>query len=437
MSDYIFMLESIVGADQRRVLEQVRAAAEAVGVNLFLTGGAMRDMLGGSPIRDLDFSVEGNALKVVKALEEKGGVQTLSVDENRRSVELLFDNGVTAQVAMSRKERYPKAGGKPQVTPSTMQEDLRGRDFTINAMALSLSKASRGLLMDPTNGLADLGHRELRTTHPYVFYDDPVRMLRLLRLRIRLGFEVEERTRSQYENARAAQMESQIPARALLEELRRTASEPSPSEVVKALDEAGLLTLVSPALTGPRLNLPAVVKLEKAERLVESANLVVEPKLAQFLYALASKLTPKEKAALIKATDMPKAEVERWNNLAAHTKKLDNALKSANLRKPSQVYEILRSAAPGDMVFLLCYSAQRVVQERIRHYFEKYLPAMQEVPQAEWDALEGQPGSPKYERARLALVAAHLDVRKKPPEPPPVEAPPAPPEPVAVRGRVR
>lgn len=156
MSDYMFMLESRLSADQNRVLEQVQAAAAAAGVNLFLTGGGMRDMLGGFRIRDLDFSVEGHALKVAAALAEQGA-RTVSLDENRRVAELVFPSGVTAQVAMSRKERYAKTGAKPHVTPASIQEDLRGRDFTINAMALSLNRASRGLLLDPTNGLADLG----------------------------------------------------------------------------------------------------------------------------------------------------------------------------------------------------------------------------------------------------------------------------------------
>src|SRR5450755_3425797 len=192
MSDYIFMLECHLTADQNRVLEHVQSAAAAAEVNLFLTGGGMRDMLGGFQIRDLDFSVEGPALKVAKALEEHGA-RALGVDENRRTVELVFPNGVTVQVGMSRKERYLKTGAKPHVTPATIQEDLRGRDFTIDAMALSLNRASRGLLLDPTNGLADLGRREIRATHPYVFYDDPTRLLRLPRLRVRLSFTVEER----------------------------------------------------------------------------------------------------------------------------------------------------------------------------------------------------------------------------------------------------
>ncbi|HLY20020.1 MAG TPA: hypothetical protein VKR61_22485 [Bryobacteraceae bacterium] len=431
------MLESRLSADQNRVLEQAQAAANAIGANLFLTGGCMRDMLGGFRIRDLDFSVEGNAIKIAKALEDQDA-RIVALDENRRTVELVFSGGVTAQVAMSRKERYAKTGGKPQVTPASIQEDLLGRDFTINAMALSLSRASRGLLLDPTNGLADLGHREMRTTHPYVFYDDPGRLLRLVRLRVRLAFTVEERTQMQYENARAAHVEDLIPARTLLDELQRIAAEPSPPEMLQALGDAGLLALFSPALSGAKLNLPALTRLEKAARLVESANLTVPPNFAAFLHVLTERLSPKEKSALFKAVDMPKAEIERMRNIQPHAHKLEQAIKSPRVKKPSHVYQVLADARPDELVFLLAASAQRTVQDRIRNYLQKYLPMMQEVPAADWKAIEGPPGSAKYIRSRQAFLAAHLDVRPKPPAPEPETVPstPAPPE-VVARGRGR
>lgn len=412
MSDYMFMLESHLSADQNRVLELVQEAAGAAGVNLFLTGGGMRDMLGGFQVRDLDFSVEGPALKVAKALEEKGA-RTVALDENRRIAELVFPSGVTAQVAMSRTERYAKTGGKPQVTPATIQEDLRGRDFTVNAMALSLNRASRGLLLDPTNGLADLGRRELRAAHPYVFYDDPARLLRLVRLRVRLAFAVEERTGMQYENARAARVQDLIPARILLEELKHIAAEPSPAEVLQLLEKDGLLALYSPALAGTQLNLPALTRLEKATRLVESANVAVPLQLPAFLLALTDKLTPKAKSGLLKAVEMPKAEIDRMRNLEPRARKLEQALKSARVKKPSQVYQILADAPVDEMVFLLAHSAQRIVQERIRNYLQKYLPIMQEVTAADWQTVEGAPGTPKHRRNRQAFLASRLDVRPR------------------------
>jgi tRNA nucleotidyltransferase/poly(A) polymerase len=415
MSDYLFMLESHLSADQNRVLEQVQAAAGTAGINLFLTGGAMRDLLGGFQVRDLDFSVEGNALKLAKTLEEQGA-RTVAVDENRRSAELAFSSGVTAQVALSHKDRYAKTGAKPQVTPASIQDDLRGRDFTVNAMALSLNRASRGLLLDPTNGLADLGRREMRSTHPHVFYDDPTRLLRLVRLGVRLSFTVEERTRMQYDNARAAGVQDLIQPRALLEELRNIAAEPSPSEVVQALDRDGLQALFSPALAASKLQ--ALARLEKAAKLVASANIAVVPQFAPFLLALTAKLTPKEKSVLFRAVDLPKAEIDQMRLLEPRARKLELALKSARVKKPSHVYQILADAPADEIVFLLGNSTQRVVQERIRNYLQKYRPAMQEVAPSAWEALEGQPGTPKYHRSRQAFLASRLDVRPRKPAAP-------------------
>src|SRR5579872_5714683 len=228
MSDYIYMLESHLSTEQNRVVAEVEAAASQANVNLFLTGGAMRDMLAGFRIRDLDFSVEGNALKVAKAVTEKTGAKIVTLDENRKSAELVFATGVTAQIAMSRQEKYARSGAKPQVSATTIQEDLRGRDFTCNAIALSLNRASRGLLLDPMNGLADLERRELRLTNPYGLYDDPSRLLRLIRFRVRLEFTIEERTQMQVANAREAEVEKMIPQRVFFEELNASAPKTAP-----------------------------------------------------------------------------------------------------------------------------------------------------------------------------------------------------------------
>ena len=107
------------------------------------------------------------------------------------------------------------------VRPATIHEDLRGRDFTINSIALSLNPASRGLLLDPNNGVGDLERKELRAVSNYTLYDDPIRLLRVLRFKVRLGFNIDERTKMQYDNAREAQLETRIPPRG---SARRTAA---------------------------------------------------------------------------------------------------------------------------------------------------------------------------------------------------------------------
>jgi len=338
---------------------------------------------------------------------------------------------------MSRQEKYARTGGKPHVTPATIQEDLRGRDFTCNAIALSLNRASRGLLLDPMNGLADIERKELRATYAYGFYDDPSRLLRLMRFRVRLGFTVEERTQMQVANAREAEVEKLIPGRALSEELKRISGEDSPSEILKLLDEARLLALFSPALTGPKINLAGIAKLEKMSRLLSDDLRTRAARFGPFLYALTEKLTPKEKQALIKAAEMPKADVDLWQKLEARAKKLETALRSPRVRKASQVYQIVTSAVPDEVLFVMYHSALKPVQERMRNYFQKYLLTVQEITPEEWATVPGTPGTPKYAKARDEFVAHRLDRKvKKPVEPPPTPAPVVE-APVVVRRGVR
>ena len=181
----MFMLDSHLNSEQSKALADIRQAAEQANFNLFLTGGAMRDMMGGFPIRDLDFTMEGPALKFARGFAQGGRAEIVDIDEVRKSAELRFPGGVTASISIARQEKYAKPGGKPQVQPATIHEDLNGRDFTVNAIALSLGKASRGLLLDPTNGLGDLSHKELRAVGNYTLYDDPSRILRMIRLKVR------------------------------------------------------------------------------------------------------------------------------------------------------------------------------------------------------------------------------------------------------------
>jgi tRNA nucleotidyltransferase/poly(A) polymerase len=427
MSDYIYMLESHLSPDQNRVVADVQAAAAQANVNLFLTGGAMRDMLAGYRIRDLDFAVEGPALKLARAVCDQSGATMVLSDENRKCAELVFPGGVTAQIAMARQEKYTRSGAKPQVSAATIQEDLRGRDFTCNAIALSLNKASRGLLLDPMNGLADIEHKELRAVTTYGFYDDPSRLLRLVRLSARLGFAIEERTRMQVANAREAEVEKLIPGRTFGEELQRIAQEDTPSEILKGLNDAGLVALFSPELA-EKMNLAGVARLEKLYRTLPDDARSRAARVGPFFYALAEKLTPRERAAFIKTIEMPKAEQDVWLKLEARAKKLETALHAPRIRKASHVYHLVTGAALDEVLFLLYHSTQKQVQERLRNYYQKFLPMVQEITPEEWATVEGKPGTAKYNKAREDFISHRLDrkVKKPVPETP---APPPPPPP--------
>lgn len=429
----MFKLESHLSTDQFRVVGQMQAVAAAAGVNLFLTGGAMRDMLGGFPVRDLDFTVEGSALKLAKILTQKYGAAVLSTDEVRKCVEMRFPGAVRAELAMARTEKFSKSGARPQVSPATIHEDLRGRDFTVNAIALSLNKASMGLPIDPTNGVGDIERKELRTIHNYSFYDDPVRMIRLMRFKVRLGYSIDERTRMQYDNAREAEMLARITPEALGSELRQMANEPLSADLMRMLDEEKLITLYSPALDGAKLNLANFTKLQKARQMVPFGTDLKMNSLPLFLSVLLENLNPKDRTALIKSAALERGEVAAWQKLEGTSKKLDRELKADKLKKASQLYQVLIKAPGEQVLWLMVYSTQRLVQDRIRNYFEKYLPMSQEVTD-EMVALAGVvPGTPKFQKVKEEMILKHLDARPKKVEPPP-EPPPPPPMSSFARG---
>jgi tRNA nucleotidyltransferase/poly(A) polymerase len=322
------------------------------------------------------------------------------------------------------------------VTPSTIYEDLRRRDFTVNSIAMSLNRSSRGLLVDPNNGQGDLDRKELRAVSGYVFYDDPVRMLRAVRLGVRMGFTMDERTIFQFNSAAEAGMPSKITPQSLGAELRHIADEPSPGDVMKALEDQKILGLFSPALAGGKLSLAGLQKLQKMRQLIPFGVDFPVENFSIFLNCLCEKLSAAERSQLARACALSRSAVNAWQKLDGQAKKLERSLKSSKLQRPSLLYQAL-SDVPGDQILqLLLRSEERLVLDRIKHYLQKYLPAAQEINEKEAAAQTGlTPGTPKFRKAHEELIAQRLDSRPRKVQPTP------PPEPVLAaaggRGRLR
>jgi tRNA nucleotidyltransferase (CCA-adding enzyme) len=426
MSDYMFMLESHLSTDQFRVVSEMQKVAANMGVSLYLTGGALRDMLGGFPVRGLGFTTEGSATKLAKMAEQKHGVEVVETDDHLKLANLKFPNGITCEVRMARAEKFAKSGAKPQVSPATIHEDLRSRDFTINAIGLSLNKASLGLLIDPTNGVGDIERKELRAIHNYSFYDEPARILRLIRFKIRLGYGIDERTKLQYENAREAEMLTKLTPEALLLELRGMANEVNIHDLMQALDEEKLTALYSPILTGPKLNLAGLSKLQKARQTPPFGWDLRMNGLPLLLAVLVEKLSSKEAAQIYKSVELPKGDINAIAKMEAGAKKLERDLKSPKLQKASLLYQLIMKSPGEQVLYLLVYSTQRIVPDRIRNFFQKHLPASMEVTDELVTATGVALGTPKFQRAKEEMILTRLDARPKKVEPPP-EPPPPPP----------
>src|SRR5689334_16990013 len=272
MADFIYLMETRLTPDQQRAVALVTDVARAHEMNIYLTGGAVRDIISGFIIRDLDFSVQGNALKLQKDFEKAGAVLE-GTDELTRTVMLLFKGNVRAEVTSTRSERYDKPGKPAEITAGTIYDDMRRRDFTVNAMALSLNPGSRGLLTDPFNGMADIEGKVLRILHNYAFYEEPSRLIRATRLSTRFHWALEERTQARYNVAKENNYIENVSDRVLGHEIEQLAHEENPIEVLKALEKEEWLKVLVPHLSLGKVDSAGLAQMSKVKQQMQDLGM--------------------------------------------------------------------------------------------------------------------------------------------------------------------
>jgi tRNA nucleotidyltransferase (CCA-adding enzyme) len=185
-------------SEKQTLLSDIAAQAAAMDMPCYVVGGFVRDLLLGKPVNDLDVIVEGNAIKLGRFLVKKFGGKLTTHDKFHTAIWHLpptFDfQPLTLDLITARKETYQHPGALPTIQPSTIDDDLRRRDFTINAMAVRLDGNHFGELLDPLIGQADLENGLIRVLHPRSFIDDPTRIFRAIRYEQRYGFSIEPET---------------------------------------------------------------------------------------------------------------------------------------------------------------------------------------------------------------------------------------------------
>src|SRR4029077_8127961 len=265
MADYIYTMEIRLTPDQLKGVSLVQDIARSAGMNVYLPGGAIRDIISGFTIRDLDFTVQGNPLKLQKEVE-RAGAQVSAADEDARTVFLALPGNVRAEISMARTEKYEKTGKPPLVFPATIHEDLRRRDFSVNAMALSLNEGSRGLLLDPFNGVADIEAKLIRILHNYSFLEDPSRLIRATRFAARFHWPLEERTQARYDAAKEGKYIDHILKSSIGHEIGALAHEDDPLHVVKMLEKEGQLEVLHSHWTTAKVDTNGLGQLMKTRQ---------------------------------------------------------------------------------------------------------------------------------------------------------------------------
>jgi tRNA nucleotidyltransferase (CCA-adding enzyme) len=433
MPDYIYLLKNRLSIHQQNALEHIRAAAREAGMTVFLVGGAVRDLTSGSPVFDLDVTVQGNALKLKKPLEKAGG-KLWGEHEPTRTLFFRFPVGVTVEISSARREEYPKPG-KPVYHWDTILEDLRRRDFTANAMALSLNEHSYGLLMDPLNGVADIEARQLRLVSNYGFIEEPSRLLRATRLVARLGWELDERTKTRFQNAKEEKSIEALSAYHRGYELEEIGHEEDGLRVLAAMEGEGWMRALYPPWSTASADQPA---LEEMRKLVTQLQMQgVSPDIsAASMQFLTAKLSPKDLTAL-KGMFVRPGFVEEWNNLDNAAKEFNKQLNGKEAATPSATWKLFTSADPQAVLWLGLTSKAPAVQAKYKNFFTVWPEARQKVPHALLQELRITPEVPGYDEMISGLFLGVIDGKLESEEQ--LRAflepysPPAPPPPVTIR----
>jgi len=233
--------------EKRTLLSRVADQSAALGFPCYLVGGFVRDLLLHQPVNDLDVIVEGDAIRLGRALVQQYGGRLTPHFPFRTAIWHLPDSDETLDLITARSETYEFPGALPSVTSSTIADDLRRRDFTINAMAIRVDGNRFGELLDPLDGQADLQRGLIRALHPRSFVDDPTRILRAIRYEGRYGFQIEPGT-LQLIDAESLGVLSSLSGERLRHELDLILAEEKAAAMLLRADELGVLRAIYPAL---------------------------------------------------------------------------------------------------------------------------------------------------------------------------------------------
>jgi tRNA nucleotidyltransferase (CCA-adding enzyme) len=438
MADYIYTMEIRLTPDQSKGVNLVQDVARAAGITLYLTGGAIRDIISGFTIRDLDFTVQGNPLKLQKEFE-RAGAQLAGHDEDVRTLFLVLPGNVRAEIGMARTETYEKVGKAPIIAPASIQEDLRRRDFSVNAMALSLNEGSRGLLLDPFNGVADIEAKLLRILHNYSFVEDPSRLIRATRFAARFHWPLEERTQQRYDSAKENNYIEHIARSAVGHEIAQLAHEDDPLSVVRALEKEDWLKVLHPHWSSAKVDANGLAQLMKTRQHIVDLGYTVDPSAA-VMHFLTAKLSDKDISDLRR--QIPRKDlVEAWRDIEDHAKELAKRLTGKEAATPSRTWNLLSSARPDMVLFLAVTARHQTVAQKIKNFLTKWRQVQQRIPLPEMTELLITPQLSEYPKIARDVFMLLLDGKLrsrtetlkflKPFAPPP---PPPPPPPRRGRG---
>jgi tRNA nucleotidyltransferase (CCA-adding enzyme) len=344
-----------------RVFEATQAVGEGFD-GVYLVGGAVRDLLMGEPSFDVDIAVEGDGIAFGRALAHALGGRVVPHGKFGTAV-VLYDGG-RVDVATSRTEFYDYPGALPAVEQASIRQDLYRRDFTINAMAVSLKGEDFGRLVDFFGGLRDLENSVIRVLHNLSFIDDPTRLFRALRYENRYGFRMDADTLRLARACVDMELVGELSSARLRDELQALLSEGDVAELLRRMAELHLDRAVHPHLTAGEDAVGLVAELDELrERYAPAA-----PAWRIRLAALARRLTPDELYDWFDRLKLRRRDADRIADAVTVAPRLREL--AASTEEPAALRALAEPHDPDGVLFALA-GADEPARSRLVRYLEE------------------------------------------------------------------
>jgi tRNA nucleotidyltransferase (CCA-adding enzyme) len=377
-----------------RVFEAIAALGERAE-GIYLVGGTVRDVLLGEENFDVDIAVEGDAIAFARSLAR--ALEGRFTPHEKFGTAIVQDDHGRIDVVTTRTEFYDAPGALPTVERASLREDLFRRDFTINAMAVSLKPAELGRLVDPFGGRSDLERRVVRVLHNLSFIDDPTRIFRAIRYEARYGFRLEEHSARLAHGCIDMGLVGDLSSARLRDELIALLEDPGAAGGIARLGELGADHAIHPRLRGDR---EAAALFERALMLRDGLGVEV-PGWRIGLAVLARELTSNEAYDWLERLKVRRRDVDRIVGAITVAPRIVGRLQAATL-DPADVVALADPFAPDAPLLALALEELPVLRE----YFERLRGVELEIGGADLAEL-GLEESP-----RVGEVLAELRRRK-------------------------
>ena len=387
-----------VPEELKSLLEKIGNTARELGYRVYLVGGVVRDLLMKKSIWDLDLVVEGDAVRLAQELAGRWNVNCHAFPEFGTAH--MKTEGYKLEFATTRRETYPHPGSYPVVEWATLREDLLRRDFTINAMALSINPEDFGTLIDYFGGLRDLKDKIIRVLHPMSFVEDPVRILRALRFAGRFDFKLSKSTEKLLKNAVEMGLIKKAPKGRILNELRLALREEKLLDILRLYKKYRVLEQV---IEGFEFKQDIERDLEKLREIISWHKIEFPQEKIDYgwvYFLLLIKNLKEETGELIlRDISAPSWVRESYKLLKDSLHKVIQTLKTAE--KNSEVYLTLKGKPTAFLLILMVYQ-----RDKVKLYLEKLRHVKVDVER--FKGLKGKELGQAIEREKLRLMDSLL-----------------------------